>query len=81
VADASYWTYLVHLPILFAIQYPLMDVQLHWTFKFGIATLSTLGIAMVSYQWLVRRSFIGTLLNGPSHLARSVHKHQPARSA
>lgn len=64
LADASYWVYLVHLPLLLAIQYPLLDVQLHWTAKFAIATLSTLALSFASYQLLVRHTPIGRLLNG-----------------
>lgn len=64
LADASYWVYLVHLPVLFAIQYPLLDVPGHWTTKFAISTLSTLAISFASYQLLVRQSWIGGWLNG-----------------
>jgi len=64
LADASYWVYLVHLPLLFAIQYRLLDLQLHWSVKFAIATLSTLGLSFASYQLLVRHTPIGRLLNG-----------------
>ena len=68
LADASYWVYLVHLPLLFAIQYRLLDVQMHWGAKFAIATLSTLAFA--SYQVLVRYTPIGRLLNGKWSHAR-----------
>lgn len=64
LADASYWVYLVHLPLLFAIQYRLLDVQLHWSAKFAIATSSTLALSFASYQLLVRHTPIGRLLNG-----------------
>lgn len=66
LADSSYWVYLVHLPVLFAIQYRLLDVQMHWTAKFAISTLSTLVLAFASYQLLVRHTPIGRLLNGSS---------------
>jgi glucans biosynthesis protein C len=64
LADASYWAYLVHLPLLLAIQYRLLDVQLHWMAKFVIATISTLALSFASYQLLVRHTLIGRLLNG-----------------
>lgn len=64
LADASYWVYLVHLPLLFAIQYRLLDTQLHWGAKFAIATSSTLALSFASYQLLVRHTPIGRLLNG-----------------
>ena len=64
LADASYWTYLVHLPLLFAIQYRLLDVPLHWMAKFAIAVLATFALSFVSYQVLVRHTLVGRLLNG-----------------
>lgn len=70
LADASYWVYLVHLPLLFAIQYRLLDVQMHWGAKFAIATLSTLALSFASYQVLVRHTPIGRLLNGKLPNAR-----------
>lgn len=69
LADASYWVYLVHLPVLFALQYPLLDWSLHWALKFVMATLATFALSLLSYQLLVRHSVIGRLLNGstPAH--------------
>lgn len=63
-ADASYWTYLVHLPILFAIQYRLMDLPLPWTIKFAVAVLATLAACLLSYQLLVRHTRLAMLLGG-----------------
>jgi glucan biosynthesis protein C len=64
LADTSYWVYIVHLPILFAIQYRLLDVPTHWQLKFIISVIGTLMIAFLSYHLLVRNTIIGTLLNG-----------------
>jgi glucans biosynthesis protein C len=64
IADASYWVYLVHLPILFALQYPLLDVALPWPLKFAVSVLGTCILAFGSYQFIVRRRWIGRLLNG-----------------
>lgn len=64
LADASYWTYLVHLPLLFAIQYRLLDAPLHWMAKFAIAVLATFAVSLVSYRLLVRNTVVGRLLNG-----------------
>ena len=65
LADASYWVYLVHLPLLFAIQYRLLDVQLHWTAKFALSTATTLALSFATYQLLVRHTVVGRWLNGP----------------
>ena len=45
VADASYWLYLVHPPIVFGLQVLLMKVPLHWTIKFPAILAVTHGRA------------------------------------
>jgi len=62
LSDASYWTYLVHLPVLFAIQYRLLDVELPWGIKFVISVLATFGLCLLSYHAVVRRTRLGGLL-------------------
>lgn len=64
LADASYWVYLVHLPVLFALQYRLLDVALPWGTKFALSTALTLAVSLASYQLLVRHTWIGRWLNG-----------------
>ena len=66
IADASYWVYLVHLPLIFAIQIPLMDVNLHWIVKLSISVCATLIIAFLSYHLFVRGRLLGKFLNGNS---------------
>jgi len=61
-SDASYWIYIVHLPVLFAIQYRLLDSDLPWGAKFAIAVLATFGLCLFSYHLLVRRTLVGDLL-------------------
>ena len=55
LSQTSYWVYLVHLPILFAIQYRLMDAELHWTGKLAIAVVATFGLSLAGYEVFVRR--------------------------
>jgi glucan biosynthesis protein C len=64
LSDASYWTYLVHLPVLFAVQYQLLDLELPWPIKWGIGVGVTLAICLGSYHLAVRRTWLGRLLNG-----------------
>jgi glucan biosynthesis protein C len=56
LARSAYWTYLLHLPLLFAIQYLLMDLEMAWALKFGLASMGTLAICLLSYQVLVRHT-------------------------
>ncbi|MGE3105686.1 MAG: acyltransferase family protein [Lysobacterales bacterium] len=69
LSDASYWTYLVHLPILFAIQYRLLDLGLPWGSKFAVSVTATGGLCLLSYHWLVRSTAIGALLGSTTKLA------------
>lgn len=64
VADASYWVYLVHLPLVMAAQTLVARQDWSWFFKFPLVLLAVLLIAFSSYHLLVRFSFLGVLLNG-----------------
>jgi glucans biosynthesis protein C len=64
LADASYWLYLIHLPILMALQVAVSNLDWPWPIKFGTILLVALPLMFASYQLLVRYSFIGTVLNG-----------------
>lgn len=56
LARSAYWTYLVHLPLLFLIQYALMDLDWPWPAKFAGAVAATLVLCLTSYELLVRRT-------------------------
>jgi glucans biosynthesis protein C len=64
LADASYWVYLVHLPLVMVGQTLLARVELSWWLKFPLIVLGVLLIAFSSYHLLVRFSFVGVVLNG-----------------
>ena len=64
LADASYWLYLIHLPILMVLQVAVSGLDWPWPIKFGTILLISLPLMLASYQLLVRYSFIGTVLNG-----------------
>jgi glucan biosynthesis protein C len=64
LADASYWLYLIHLPILMVLQVAVSSLDWPWPIKFATILLVSLPLMFASYQLLVRYSFIGTVLNG-----------------
>jgi len=64
LSDSSYWLYLMHLPLLFAIQAPLRSWEVSAFLKFGLSCTLCTGLLLVSYEWLVRYTPLGTLLNG-----------------
>ncbi len=63
LTQSAYWTYLLHLPVLLALQYALLDVAWAWPLKFAFALVLTLAVCLLSYQLLVRhtplRRFVG----------------------
>jgi glucan biosynthesis protein C len=64
LADASYWLYLIHMPIVMALQVAVSQLDLAWPVKFGGILLVTLSVLLASYQLLVRYTFVGAVLNG-----------------
>jgi peptidoglycan/LPS O-acetylase OafA/YrhL len=64
ISDASYWVYLLHLPLTAFLPSLLVDWDIPATFKFlTVASISTL-ICFVTYHYFVRSTFIGKFLNG-----------------
>ena len=64
VADASYWIYLVHLPIVAAFQVLVGQLPWHWSIKFPLVLAASFAVLFASYRYLVRSTFIGQMLNG-----------------
>jgi len=64
VADASYWIYLVHLPLILALQVAVSQLAWPWPAKFAFILAVAFPLMLGSYQLFVRRSFIGAILNG-----------------
>jgi glucan biosynthesis protein C len=74
LADASYWMYLVHLPLTIWIPGLLASVALPAVVKFSIALSVTVCITLLTYYAFVRSTAVGALLNGrryPRALPRS----------
>ena len=64
IADASYWLYLIHLPIVMALQVVVSQLDWPWPLKFVTILLVAVPLMFASYQLLVRYSVIGAVLNG-----------------
>ena len=64
IADASYWVYLIHLPIVMALQVWMAKWSLSWVVKFPLVLMIGLGLIFSSYHLLVRYTAIGAALNG-----------------
>ena len=81
IADSSYWVYLIHLPLLFMIQYMLMDSNLGLWTQFTVSSLGTLAIGLLSYTLLVRWTPLGWLLHGRRRVPGPDESAQPPRPA
>jgi glucans biosynthesis protein C len=64
LADASYWLYVIHLPIVMALQVAVSQLDWPWPIKFATSLAVALPVMLVSYHLMVRHSFIGVVLNG-----------------
>ncbi len=64
LADASYWLYLIHLPIVVWLQIAVAELPWHWSLKWGAICTLTVILSLLIYDLLVRATFIGALLNG-----------------
>ena len=64
VADASYWLYLVHIPVVMALQVAVSQLPWAWWIKFPLILGVTFPLLFASYHLFVRYSFIGAILNG-----------------
>jgi glucan biosynthesis protein C len=69
VADASYWIYLVHVPLVMALQTVVAQWSLPWFVKYAAVLLVAFPIMLVTYRWLVRYTFVGAILNGRRYRA------------
>lgn len=64
LADSSYWIYVVHLPIVVALQVALSRLELAAGLKFAIVLAIATLVSLGTYHLLVRSTPVGVLLNG-----------------
>ena len=74
LSDSSYWVYIIHLPVLLVFQYFVKDLAMPAEAKFAIVLCSTMAIGILSYQIMVRYSFVGAILNGRRRKTKSATK-------
>lgn len=64
ISDSSYWVYLAHLPVVMGFQMLVARWSMNPILKFMIVMVFSVLVLYLSYQWLVRHSFVGRMLNG-----------------
>ncbi len=74
LSDASYWMYVVHLPLVMAAQWLVRDWSVPAIPKFVLVCAAVSALLLATYRAFVRYTPIGTMLNGPRT------RHPPAGS-
>jgi peptidoglycan/LPS O-acetylase OafA/YrhL len=64
VSDASYWVYLVHVPVVMVLHIGLTLVAWPTLVKFSIVLGVTTAVCLATYEVMVRHTAIGEVLNG-----------------
>jgi hypothetical protein len=64
LSDSSYWLYLMHLPLILFLQILVSDWPYPSFVKFTCICALTTGSLLLIYEFMVRYTLIGTMLNG-----------------
>jgi peptidoglycan/LPS O-acetylase OafA/YrhL len=64
LADASYWLYLIHMPIVMVLQVAMSQIDWPGPIKFATILAVALPVMLASYHLMVRFTFVGVVLNG-----------------
>ena len=81
LSDASYWMYLIHIPLIYFVQYWIAPFPINPWIKLPIVCVFTGLILIISYHVLVRSTLIGTFLNGRRYEFRLSFSASPISSA
>lgn len=64
LSAASYWTYIVHLPIVMFLQVAGSQWSGGWAIEWPLVVAATLALSLGSYHLFVRNTWVGIMLNG-----------------
>jgi ABC-type multidrug transport system ATPase subunit/peptidoglycan/LPS O-acetylase OafA/YrhL len=78
LADSSYWIYIVHLPVVAALDVAVRGWDVHWALKYALVLAVAFGVLFATYHFFVRATFIGEWLNGRKYPRRKPVDHEPA---
>lgn len=72
LADASYWVYLAHLPVVMLLQVAARQFEAPWWIEYPAVVCLALALLFASYQFGVRHTALGAWLNGRRRPARRI---------
>ena len=75
MVDASYWIYLIHLPVVVFIPGLIVATGLSVGVKIAIVLFGTISIGIITYDLFVRSTFVGVILSG-----RRYHRGLPGNN-
>lgn len=79
LADASYWCYLASITPIAVFQFAVKDWPLPGVVKWALVTAATMAVLLASYEWCVRYTLVGAILNGRKYRRRAeVRAAEPA---
>ena len=64
MADASYWIYIVHVPVIILLPLLIANVSLPALVKLALVVTAATGLILLTYRYFVRSTLIGKQLNG-----------------
>lgn len=64
ISDSSYWLYLVHLPLVLLLQWLVRELPISPFLKFIAISVVVSAFLLLTYEFAVRYTWIGALLNG-----------------
>lgn len=64
ISESSYWLYIIHLPLVFLFMNTMKTWEAPLLIKFFISLIVIVGISLMCYQFFVRKTWLGLLLNG-----------------
>lgn len=71
LSNASYWLYLIHLPLVVALQIAVAELSFHWGVKWAMVCGGTIVIGLFTYEAGVKNTMIGDLLNGRNRSSKT----------
>ena len=67
ISDASYWVYIIHLPLTHFVPGLFHQNNMNVFIKFSVSSIIITFLCFASYHYLIRSTFIGEFLNGKKY--------------